>query len=500
MQYTVEELYNKKEGQTYDRKSARKDPKSLSNHIVAFANADGGTLVIGIEDDFTVSGIDDYHERVNDILRVPYDYCKPSVTVMTEFVDCIDYRGNPNHLLVMTIPQSAELHANQQDDVYYRMGDKSQKLNFDDRMHLMYAKGARYYEDEPVADSDISDIDMDLVSAYCEKIGYPKSADEYIRQNKEFIVTKGGREEMSGAAILLFGKNPQRFFKRARVRFIRYEGTEAKVGAEMNVIKDVVFTGTILEMVQKSIEFVRSQVKEHTYLGSDGRFVTVPEYPEFVWKELIVNAIAHRDYSIKGTDIQIKMFDDHMVVESPGILPGIVRLNNMRVVHFSRNPKIAEFLHEYDYVQEFGEGVDRMYREMETAGLPMPEYVSNAFMLNATIRNGASTELRDKNGEQNGANHELRDKNDEANDANHELRDKNGKTNGSNGDIDLSGLKKSEQIVFDAIAENSEVTRQDLIELTGLSLRTIDRAIKSLVEKGRIQKVGSKRKGHWEIL
>ena len=189
-----------------------------------------------------------------------------------------------------------------------------------------------------------------------------------------------------------------------------------------------------------------------------------------------------------------------MVVESPGILPGIVRLNNMRVVHFSRNPKIAEFLHEYDYVQEFGEGVDRMYREMESAGLPMPEYVSNAFMLNATIRNGASTELRDKNGEQNGANHELRDKNDEANDANHELRDKNGKTNGSNGDIDLSGLKKSEQIVFDAIAENPEVTRQDLIELTGLSLRTIDRAIKSLVEKGRIQKVGSKRKGHWEIL
>ena len=92
MQYTVEELYNKKEGQTYDRKSARKDPKSLSNHIVAFANADGGTLVIGIEDDFTVSGIDDYHERVNDILRVPYDYCKPSVTVMTEFVDC-DYHS-----------------------------------------------------------------------------------------------------------------------------------------------------------------------------------------------------------------------------------------------------------------------------------------------------------------------------------------------------------------------------------------------------------------------
>lgn len=71
MEFTLEELYTKKEGQTYDRKSARKDPKGLSNHIVAFANADGGTLVIGIEDDFTVTGIDDYHNNVNDILRVP---------------------------------------------------------------------------------------------------------------------------------------------------------------------------------------------------------------------------------------------------------------------------------------------------------------------------------------------------------------------------------------------------------------------------------------------
>ena len=69
------------------------------------------------------------------------------------------------------------------------------------------------------------------------------------------------------------------------------------------------------------------------------------------------------------------------------MLPGIVRLNNMRHVHFSRNPKIAQFLHEYEYVQEFGEGVDRLYEVMETAGLPQPEYRVEAFMLYATIRN-----------------------------------------------------------------------------------------------------------------
>ena len=132
---------------------------------------------------------------------------------------------------------------------------------------------------------------------------------------------------------------------------------------------------------------MRTQIKEHTYLGPDARFVTEPEYPEFAWKEIIVNAIAHRDYSIKGTDIQIKMFDDHITVESPGTLPGTVRLNNMREIHFSRNPKMAQLLHEYEYVREFGEGVDRMYREMEEAGLPEPEYKTVAFMVHATIKN-----------------------------------------------------------------------------------------------------------------
>lgn len=467
MEFTLEELYTKKEGQTYDRKSARKDPKGLSNHIVAFANADGGTLVIGIEDDFTVTGIDDYHNNVNDILRVPFDYCTPSVRVTTETVECTDKNGNPNHLLVMTIPQSSELHANQQDEVYYRMGDKSKKLNFDERLQLMYAKGSRYYEDEPVYRSSMEDIDLDFVVEYCKKIGYQKSAEEYIRQNNGFVVNHNGREEMSGAAILLFGKNPQRFFKRARVRFIRYDGIEAKVGTEMNVIKDEMFEGRILDMVRSSLDFVRSQIKEHTKLGADGLFHTTPEYPEFVWKEIIINSVAHRDYSIKGTDIQIKMFDDRITVESPGILPGIVRLNNLRTVHFSRNPNIARFLHEYDYVQEFGEGIDRMFNEMAAARLPAPEYRDNAFMLNATIRNGVINET-------DGVTNEV-----------------------INGAINISS---PEQAVLAAIRKKPRITKMELQKETSFGKSTIDRAIKALKEKCLIKRVGSNKTGYWKII
>lgn len=288
--------------QTFDRKSARIDAKALAIPIVAFANADGGDIAIGIEDKGDVTGIDGYEANVNELLRAPFDYCVPTVSVDTELMDCVDVKGNPNHILIMHVLQSNQLHANQADDVYYRIGDKSKKMNFEQRTRLMYAKGARFFEDAPVRDATVDDIDLDFMQSYIEKIGYGKSPMEYL-------------------------------------------------------------------------------------LGNQGRFVTIPELPEFCWTELIINGIGHRDYSIMGTDIQIKMFDDHFVVESPGMLPGIVRTTNIREIHFSRNPKIFEFLHEYGYVKEFGEGVDRMYREMSEAGLPEPEYRTVEFMVFATLKN-----------------------------------------------------------------------------------------------------------------
>ena len=100
---------------------------------------------------------------------------------------------------------------------------------------------------------------------------------------------------------------------------------------------------------------------------------------------MTVNSVCHRDYSIKGTEIQIKMFDDRLVFETPGKLPGIVRTDNIRHTHFSRNPKIAEYLKAYDYVKEFGEGVDRMCRELSAVGTKEPQYHLVAFIMKATV-------------------------------------------------------------------------------------------------------------------
>ena len=292
---TIEEYRTIPEGQTFDRKSARIEPKALAVIMVAMANADGGTIAVGIEDDGTISGIDGMIEHINDLLRVPFDYCIPSVNVRPQRIPCIDKDGKENHILILEVEQSSAMHATSSDEAYYRVGDKSKRLSFDDRMQIMLAKGVQYYEDYPVARATVEDLDLDFVSSYCKRIGYKKDALTFLRTNGDYILTKDGKEQISGAAILLFGKDPQRFFQRAYIRFIRYEGTEEKVGREMNVIKDVTFKGRILDMTQSAIAFVKTQIKERTYLGQDARFVTEPEYPEFCWTELSVNAVAHRD-------------------------------------------------------------------------------------------------------------------------------------------------------------------------------------------------------------
>ena len=141
-----------------------------------------------------------------------------------------------------------------------------------------------------------------------------------------------------------------------------------------------------MDQVEKAVDFIKIQIKEKTYPGHDGIFVTGEEYQEFVRTEIVVNAVAHRDYGIKVTDIQIKMFDDRLEVDSPGSFAGMVNKDNIRYTHFSRNPKIVTFLKDYGYVKEYVEGVDRMCKELESIGLPAPVFNNSTFILKTMVR------------------------------------------------------------------------------------------------------------------
>ncbi len=467
---TIQVIKTRKEDQTFDCKSIQIDPKALAVPIVAMANADGGVLAIGVSDKTRkIEGVDQFMEKLNELLRVPFDFCNPSISVSCSYMPCTDKDGNKNHILLMEVPASMYLHTNQADEAFMRVGDKSRKLSFDERVQLMYDKGERFYEDTVAYGATIDDIDMDAVAEYTRLIGYGKAPLEYLRENNGFVTrNKQGGEDVSTACILLFGKNPQKFFPRARTRFIRYEGVDEKVGVEMNVIKDVIFEGTILNQVKKTIDFIETQVREHTFLGQHGQFVTRRDYPEFVIQEMTVNSLCHRAYSIKGTEIQVKMFDDRLVFESPGKLPGMVKPTNIRNTHFSRNPKIASFLKAYQYVKEYGEGVDRIYRELEANGTSALSFRTDDFILKITVPKvieRVSVNVIEK------------------------AIETSQKTS-----------QKTPQKIMDLVREDPYISTTKMAEIIGIDRRNIARNIKKLQEQGIVRRVGPDKGGFWEII
>ena len=494
MRYTIEEIRQMPEGQTFDCKSIHIEPKALANTIVAMANADGGMIAVGISDKTRrIEGVNQDKAHLNEILRTPFDFCVPTISVTTEFMPCQDSEGNDNHILIIHVPASPRLHANQADEVFWRVGDKSRKLPFEERLQLMYDKGERYYEDSPAYDATIEDIDMDAVKAYMKRIGYGKSPMEYLQENKGFLTYKGDVPQVSTACILLFGKRPQNFFPRARVRFIKYYGTEEKVGREMNVIKDVTFEGRILDQIQKTIDYLETQVKEHSYLGEDGLFKTDREYPKFVIQEMTVNSVCHRDYSIKGTEIQIKMFDDRLVFETPGKLPGIVRTDNIRHTHFSRNPKIAEYLKAYDYVKEFGEGVDRMCRELSAIGTKEPQYHLVAFIMKASVWANLLEEGQEKT-----ISDQKRPESDQKDSETTQKLSINYPETTQKLPLDITPVQKE---IIDFLLKCPYAGRKGISShLDSLSEDGVKYNLKILQQKGIIKRIGPNKGGYWKVL
>ena len=505
---TIQEIRTHKEDQTFDCKSIQIDPKALAITIVAFANADGGDISIGVSDKTRkIEGVDQYTEKLNELLRVPLDFCNPSVSITSDLLPCTDKDGNENHILLMHIPASSELHTNQADEAFMRVGDKSRKLSFEERIQLMYDKGERYYEDTAVYGATVDDIDMAAVERYTELIGYTKSANQYLHENNGFITTNvKGEEQVSVACILLFGKYPQKFFPRGRTRFIRYKGTEERVGAEMNVIKDVTFEGTILDQVKATIAYLETQVEEHTFLGQHGQFVTHRDYPKFVIQEMVVNACCHRAYNIKGTEIQIKMFDNRLVFESPGRLPGTVKPSNIRHTHFSRNPKIAQFLKAYDYVKEFGEGVDRVCRELEANGTPHLSFHLDDFILKLTVPKVVSEQEKSvkENSEKVTDNHlkvsekvtdEQSKVSDRVTDKRKVIVEKVVAKALENGDK----LTSNRITILQLMAENPYITKIELAAAVGISATSIMRNIEYMRNK-YLRRVGPDNGGFWEII
>ncbi len=368
---TLKYIQHEKEGQYFDRKSAKKNPKEISEHLIAFANANGGKLVIGIENDGKITGFEEVGlHKIDDFKRIPLDYLKTLPRIKCEEKQVKNFRGRDDWILIYQIePSTKRVIRSTSDSVYLRIGDQSRKLTHEQINNLEFDKGERYFEEEIMDRSSIKDIDVILLGEY-KNIVDTSLSDEEVLDGRGLLVD--GRLTVAG--VLLFSKNPSKFFPNARLRFLRYDGIKAQTGERINLIKDINIDGPIPKIIKESKKIITSQLRDFQTLDASGKFKIVPEYPEFAWFEGVVNALTHRDYSQQGEHIKVIMYDDRLKISSPGKLPNIVDLENMKYTRYSRNPIIARVLSELGWVKELNEGVKRIYEEMEMYFLKPPEY------------------------------------------------------------------------------------------------------------------------------
>ena len=357
----AERLLEEPEGQWFDRKSSRVGARDLAKALVAMANAEGGLLAIGLHSG-VCEGVDAKAGAQNQWRQIGFKFTDPPVPFETALLSCVNTAGDADHLFIITVPPSDQVHATTAGDVFLRVGDEDRRLSFDQRIQLQYDRGDTGFERTPAAKFGDAELDDELIAAYVERIGAPDS--QRLLQARG-LIDKDGAPLIAGQ--LLFGREPQQAFPEAYVRVLKYDGVERLTGAVQNVAADLRCEGALPRQIDTAQAAIHEALPKHRLLGPDGRFGWFGIVPELVWLEALVNAVIHRAYSNFGDHIRVEIFDDRLEVSSPGRFPGISSpVDLTRVARFARNPRIARVMSELSYGQELGEGLRRMVAEMES--------------------------------------------------------------------------------------------------------------------------------------
>lgn len=375
---TLDYMTKEHENKYFDRKSAKIRPKDLGDLISAFANAEGGTIVIGIDDKtLEIEGINSVgQDKINDFINAPKDYCKPMPINQFEYIPVTNNHGKNDRLLLLHIfPSGNQIVQTRNDATWLRIGDRTKEIKGADLRNLEYSKNTRKYEDECNMDATLEDLDSSLLQRYKIAVGAENVPIKQVLLARGLMKKVKGKDKLTNAAVLLFAKQIMQFYPNCRIRFVRYDGDSAHVGTQINIIKDKNMDYSILNIIDRAKEYIANQLREFTALDEKtGKFKIVPEYPEFAWVEGIVNAVVHREYALSGDYILVTMYDDRLEIKSPGKLPDIVTIDNIQYTRYSRNPKISRVLNEFGYVRELNEGVKRIYKDMESFFLEKPVY------------------------------------------------------------------------------------------------------------------------------
>lgn len=349
-------------------------PDDLAKEISAFLNLEGGYILLGIEDDGEISGLTRDKKEVEEwIMNVCRNNIQPPVIPYWESV-AIDQSKN---IGIISLPDDSpdkpyKARRGNAWVTFVRVGSTSREATRDEEARLFQASGLLRYDIKPVPGSSYDELEARRVENYFKDILLQETPprDEtdswrLILTNMDFLTESGGKLYATVGGLLLFGTNPNKYLPQAGITATAFSGTEKDYDtADEEVIRGPLVSvisqrGEILEkgVIDLAVDFAMRNMGTSARLV-EGRRERKKSYPVEAVRESIINAVAHRDYTIYVTDIELSLYSDRLEVISPGRLPNTVTVEKMKQGYrAARNELLKEVLRDYGYVEHRGMGV-----------------------------------------------------------------------------------------------------------------------------------------------
>ncbi|MFA6062333.1 MAG: RNA-binding domain-containing protein [Gallionella sp.] len=359
----VGELIRQGENESIEFKELPIRPEVLAREIVAFANSLGGVILLGVTDQGRLSGVDAASQLEEWIMNIARHSVIPALIVTCEMVAVEGVT-----VCAVTIPKGNDKPYQTGDKYLIRVGSTNRVASQSELMRLFQVSGVFHYDIVPVAGASINDLNMAALDAFFSSYGIEFSAeDESSRRallcNTD-ILTASGEPTVGG--LLMFGVNPVRYLPQAGILFAHFNGIEA----DDELIDRQEIGGTLPQQVDGALAVIKNNLLSPSVLDGLKRKSTGNVFPDKIFRELIVNACVHRNYSIVGSRIRILMYDDRLEFISPGRLPNTVTIEKLRSgVSYASNPVIVKFMDNLRYMDRLGRGFPMIYREMQKLGL-----------------------------------------------------------------------------------------------------------------------------------
>lgn len=349
------------ENQYIEFKSESVKAIELAAEIVAFANGEGGEIWLGVEDDGSVSGLSRSYEE--DVMNICRTACIPPIMPNYEPLNIEGRQVARIH-----IPRGKDKpYYTSRQKYFVRVGSTKRVASKEELMRLFQASGAIHYDLVEVDRAGVTDLDHGQIGIYFARYNiafFDEPEAERLRlMTHTDLLGEHGRPTLAG--LLVFGLAPERFLPQSGMVFAHFAGAEP--------VADLIDKKTILGPLPRQVEDGLAAIKANIAIGSvivGAKRVEAPHYPDHVFRELLVNACVHRNYSLYGAQIRVLLFTDRLEVISPGRLPNTVSIEKLAVgTSFARNPILVRLMENLGYVDKLGRGLPMVYQQAKKLGV-----------------------------------------------------------------------------------------------------------------------------------